>query len=152
MSNPYRYVWDLVRTDIVGAEDEDVYCPHQRWSVYKEPPYCHDCMQAGLARLVAEGALDDEILPAFSTAPIPERGWMESTLAALRSDAAASPQPEPTSVGRPEWPLWEAMIEARDLLRSSGKQGTQQEVADHLRCDLKTVKRRARRNGGWPRS
>jgi hypothetical protein len=57
----------------------------------------------------------------------------------------------PSSGGRPEWPSWEAMLDVRRLLRMESKQGTQSEVAERLGCDVKTVKRRSQRNGGWPR-
>ncbi len=85
----YQYVWDAVRTNIVEQVDHDhVRCPHRSWSVWKEAD-CHDCAEAGLARLVAEGARDDEILPAFSAWPIPERRWMEAALSRLRGAQAA---------------------------------------------------------------
>lgn len=52
--------------------------------------------------------------------------------------------------GRPEWPGWQAMLLARDRLRAEGKRGTQEEVAEHLKINVGTVKRRSRHNGRWP--
>ena len=51
--------------------------------------------------------------------------------------------------GRPVEITWQMVREARRLLRSEGKKGTQEEVADQLKCTIETVKRRARENGGW---
>ena len=88
----YRYVWDLVRTQIVDAGgNEWVACPHRRWGAYDAPPYCHECMEPGLLRLVREGAHDDEVLPAFAQIPVPERRWIEATLRRLRRAAVPSP-------------------------------------------------------------
>jgi hypothetical protein len=94
----FRYVWDVVRTDIVRAWDDRVACSHREWGVYEPPPYCHECMEPGLRRLVEEGARDDEILPAFAQAPIPDRRWMEATLLRLRSEG---PGPAATDKRRP---------------------------------------------------
>jgi hypothetical protein len=52
--------------------------------------YCHGCMEPGISRLVAEGARDDEVLPAFEHLPIPERRWIEAALTRLRAGHAAA--------------------------------------------------------------
>jgi hypothetical protein len=84
----FRYVWRIVQNEIIDSDNETktIACPHHRWSYSETPPYCHECMEPGLRRLVEEGARDDEILPAFAEAPIPDRRWMEATLLRLRSE------------------------------------------------------------------
>jgi hypothetical protein len=54
--------------------------------------------------------------------------------------------------GRPEWPSWKQMMEARDaLIAEDPRGGTQERVAEELGCSINTVKTRAKNHGGWPR-
>jgi hypothetical protein len=102
----YRYVYSVIQTfeaaenldrDRTPSDSDRWRCPHGRVMDYFRGPivYCHDCMRPGLARLVDEGARDDEIVPAFKHLPIPERRWMEATLDELRSRPRAADEPTP---------------------------------------------------------
>ena len=60
-------------------------------------------MESGLGRLIADGARDDEILAATSSYPIPERRWIEATLARLHGPSTAEPARPRRPPGRPPW-------------------------------------------------
>jgi hypothetical protein len=127
----HRYVWDAVRAAIVDATGDQVSCPHRTWRYDQEPPACHDCMESGLGRLIADGARDDEILAAASVYPIPERRWIEETLTRLRNANVM------TDYARGMIPKIARIY--RDVTRNTKRPASKRKVVDLAGVDRDTI-------------